>query len=234
MPTRLPLSRTSPHAGPDGGPRARRARAVATACMALAAIAVIAADQATKALVRSSIAVGSERHVLPGLALVHTRNPGIAFGLDVGGGAGLAALIAIALAALALYVRSQGMRRLVWLPAGMIAGGAIGNVIDRVSAGYVTDFIKLPLGWPPFNLADAAITLGVLGLIVLATTGTAAPSQPAGAPAPPAPPGLRPPGQASADGAPPPERAHGRDEATSRAPARAPRARPAAERARGA
>jgi signal peptidase II len=49
----------------------------------------------------------------------------------------------------------------------MITGGALGNILDRVRHGSVTDFIKLPLGWPPFNLADASITLGILILLVL-------------------------------------------------------------------
>ena len=49
----------------------------------------------------------------------------------------------------------------------MLVGGALGNVIDRVRAGSVTDFIKLPLGWPPFNLADMSITLGVLALFLV-------------------------------------------------------------------
>ena len=49
----------------------------------------------------------------------------------------------------------------------MLLGGALGNVIDRARQGAVTDFVKLPLGWPPFNLADVSITLGVLILFVL-------------------------------------------------------------------
>ena len=55
----------------------------------------------------------------------------------------------------------------IWLPTGMLIGGALGNIIDRVRLGSVTDFIKLPLGWPPFNLADASITLGILALFLL-------------------------------------------------------------------
>ena len=50
----------------------------------------------------------------------------------------------------------------------MLIGGALGNVIDRLRGGSVTDFIKLPLGWPPFNLADASITLGILVLLIVA------------------------------------------------------------------
>ena len=49
----------------------------------------------------------------------------------------------------------------------MLIGGALGNVIDRIRGGSVTDFVKLPLGWPPFNLADASITLGILALVIV-------------------------------------------------------------------
>ena len=56
---------------------------------------------------------------------------------------------------------------LIWLPTGMLLGGALGNVLDRVRHGSVTDFVKLPLGWPPFNLADASITLGILILFLI-------------------------------------------------------------------
>jgi signal peptidase II len=49
----------------------------------------------------------------------------------------------------------------------MLLGGAIGNIVDRLRSDSVTDFIKLPLGWPPFNLADASITLGIVILLLL-------------------------------------------------------------------
>ena len=65
------------------------------------------------------------------------------------------------LALLVYFIRHRG-EPLIWLPTGMLFGGALGNLIDRARAGSVTDFIKLPLGWPPFNLADAAITLGIV------------------------------------------------------------------------
>jgi signal peptidase II len=65
------------------------------------------------------------------------------------------------------YFARHTARPLVWLPTGMLLGGAAGNVIDRLRLGAVTDFIKLPLGWPPFNLADVSITLGILILLAL-------------------------------------------------------------------
>jgi signal peptidase II len=56
---------------------------------------------------------------------------------------------------------------LIWLPTGMLIGGAFGNILDRVRHGAVTDFVKLPLGWPPFNLADISITFGIVILFLV-------------------------------------------------------------------
>ena len=61
-----------------------------------------------------------------------------------------------------MYFALHARMQLIWLPTGMLLGGALGNVLDRVRHGAVTDFIKLPLGWPPFNLADSSITLGIV------------------------------------------------------------------------
>jgi signal peptidase II len=72
----------------------------------------------------------------------------------------------VALLALLAYFVTHATQRLIWLPTGMLLGGAVGNVVDRLRDGAVTDFIKLPLGWPPFNLADASITLGILLLFL--------------------------------------------------------------------
>jgi signal peptidase II len=73
----------------------------------------------------------------------------------------------VALLALLAYFARHSAQRLIWLPTGMLLGGAIGNIIDRLREGAVTDFIKLPLGWPPFNLADASITLGIAILFLV-------------------------------------------------------------------
>jgi signal peptidase II len=73
-------------------------------------------------------------------------------------------LVAIALIALLAYFVTHQDRRLVWLPTGMLLGGSIGNIADRLRSGGVTDFIKLP-HWPEFNVADISITLGVLVLL---------------------------------------------------------------------
>ncbi len=131
---------------------------------ALVAAAVVAADQATKAVVRSSIGRSETVDVFPGLDLVNTRNRGIAFGLLSQGGALLAVVAAVVLLAIFVFFARHRDRRLAWLPTGLLVGGAAGNLIDRAREGAVTDFID-PVAWPAFNLADAAITIGVLALV---------------------------------------------------------------------
>ena len=131
---------------------------------ALVMAAVIALDQGTKALVRSSVALGDRDGVFPGVELVHVRNEGVAFSRFSGGGTVVAIIVGAALLALVAYFVTHLDKPLVWLPTGMLIGGALGNVIDRVRDGAVTDFIKLP-GWPAFNVADISITFGVLVLL---------------------------------------------------------------------
>ncbi|HEV2997911.1 MAG TPA: signal peptidase II [Solirubrobacteraceae bacterium] len=147
--------------------RALSPRALPWALAALVALAVLLLDQLTKRLVEHSILPGETRRLLPGIQLVHTRNHGVAFGFIPGHELAVTILIALALAALLLYFVRHAHRPLLWLPVGMLLGGALGNILDRLRAGSVTDFLKLPLGWPPFNLADLAITLGVLLLFLL-------------------------------------------------------------------
>lgn len=134
------------------------ARAVALA------VAVVAVDQATKALVRSKVDIGHHDGVFPGVEIVHVRNEGVAFSRFSGGGTLVSVIVGAALVALVAYFVTHLDKPLVWLPTGMLLGGAIGNVIDRVRDGAVTDFIKLP-GWPAFNVADISITFGVLVLL---------------------------------------------------------------------
>lgn len=138
----------------------------------IVAAAVLIADQLTKQLVRSSIALGASRHLLPGVTLVHAQNSGIAFSLLTGSDVGVIVVTLVVVALVLAYFARQGERRGMWLACGLIVGGALGNLADRVRAGLVTDFIKLP-HWPAFNLADAAITLGVLTLFIVVGRGGA-------------------------------------------------------------
>jgi signal peptidase II len=133
-------------------------------------IVVIAADQLSKHLIRQSIIPGEERKVLPGVQLVNTRNHGVACGFLPGDQTGVSIVIGLALLALLVDFALHATRPLIWLPTGMLIGGALGNILDRLHEGSVTDFIKFTLGWPPFNLADTSITLGVLLLLVVLET----------------------------------------------------------------
>ncbi len=144
----------------------RRAR-VAWLAAAGVLVVVVALDQLVKHLVRSSIVPGEERKFLPGVQLVNTRNHGVAFGFLPGDQTLVTILIGIALCFLIAYFARHATVALIWLPTGMLLGGAIGNILDRLRSGSVTDFIKLPLGWPPFNLADASITIGIIALFLV-------------------------------------------------------------------
>jgi len=136
--------------------------------------AVLIADQATKALVKSSLQAGESREIVAGVVkLVDVRNTGVAFGRLQNGGAIVALVIAVAIAALLVYFSRNLSRPWIWLPTGLLLGGAVGNVLDRVREGAVVDFIKLP-HWPAFNVADSAITVGVIVLVLVIERGDAA------------------------------------------------------------
>lgn len=134
---------------------------------ALVLALVLAVDQLTKALVRGGVEQGTSDPIFPALKLVHVKNEGVAFGAFAGDGQTVVfVVIAIALTALLAYFASHADRPGVWLPTGLLVGGALGNIIDRVREGAVTDFLKLP-GWPAFNVADIAITAGVVALLIV-------------------------------------------------------------------
>ena len=127
---------------------------------------VVALDQGTKAAVLANLYPGEDVDVLGPLTLTSTHNQGIAFGLAGGSGDGIVLLTLAALGLiLVLFARTADVRGM-WLAVGLVAGGALGNLADRVRIDAVTDFIDLP-GWPAFNLADVAITVGVV-LLALA------------------------------------------------------------------
>jgi signal peptidase II len=142
----------------------------------LLAAAVLGADQATKYAVEKFTQMGTTRVVVPGLLnIVHTMNPGVAFGLladsETPWRAPLLILFAagvIALIAWLLYTGRAG-GRLGEIGMTLILGGALGNLLDRILRHSVTDFIDCYLGryhWYTFNLADSAIVIGAM-LVVL-------------------------------------------------------------------
>jgi signal peptidase II len=138
----------------------------------LVVVAVLLLDQLTKHLVERSIVPGETHSVFPGVQLVNTRNHGVAFGFLPGHHLAVTIVIGLAVLALLVYFVRNSEKPLIWLPTGMLIGGAVGNILDRLRAGSVTDFLKLPLGWPPFNLADASITLGVVLLVFVVESST--------------------------------------------------------------
>jgi signal peptidase II len=151
----------------ETGVAARRRAAVRAA---LVCGAVIGVDQLTKHTLGTWLHPGQVRHVIPGLKLVYERNTGVAFSFLAGTGAVVYIVTAAALLALVAFLLARPARRLLWLPTGMLVGGAIGNLIDRVTLGSVIDFIKLP-HWPVFNVADTCITFGVIILVLVIERG---------------------------------------------------------------
>jgi signal peptidase II len=132
--------------------------------------AIVGLDQLTKRTVAAGIAPGREQSLLPGVHLVHVHNTGVAFGFLSGGGTVVLACTLVALAVLVFYFVRHPVRRGLWVPTGLLIGGAVGNLIDRLLHGSVTDFIKLP-HWPAFNIADMAITFGVVALVFVLERG---------------------------------------------------------------
>lgn len=128
---------------------------------------VVLADQAAKAAVIASVARGEVVSLPLGFQIARVANHGVAFGFLGGGGAAVVAVTIAALAFVIGWFAVDPLRPGLWLAVGLIAGGALGNLADRVRAGAVTDFIDPPL-WPAFNVADVAITAGAIVLVVIA------------------------------------------------------------------
>jgi signal peptidase II len=134
--------------------------------MATALVVVLAADQALKAIVKGEVARGERVDLILGTGVVNVRNTGVAFSALQDGGAIIGVIVAVVIVGLLVYFARHATDRLIWLPTGMLVGGALGNALDRITQGAVVDFLKPP-HWPAFNLADAAITVGVVLLVLL-------------------------------------------------------------------
>jgi len=130
-----------------------------------AAILTLLVDQLSKALVRACIPLGASVPIIPNaIYLTHTQNPGAAFGLFPNATM-LLIIVALLVSAILLWLGRQGFdRRRIAIAMGMMLGGAVGNLLDRVRFGAVTDFIDLKV-WPIFNFADTALTVGALLLL---------------------------------------------------------------------
>jgi signal peptidase II len=130
------------------------------------AVLVVAADQVAKAVVEAQLVLGEEVDVLGPLGLTLAHNNGVAFGLAGGAGLPLVVIPLLALGVVGYLFARDPARPGMWVATGLLAGGAVGNLIDRVHEDAVTDFIAVG-SWPPFNLADVAITAGVVLLVLL-------------------------------------------------------------------
>lgn len=141
---------------------AARAWCLAGALCAL----IVAADQVAKAAIEARLVPGEKVDLLGPLGLTLAHNEGVAFGLAGGAGVPLVLVTLVALGVVAYFFARDPARPGMWVATGLLAGGAIGNLADRIRAEAVTDYIDLS-SWPPFNLADVAITAGVLLLVFL-------------------------------------------------------------------
>lgn len=133
-------------------------------------LAVLALDQWTKWMIEAHLPHHAAHPVIPGFFnLTHVRNTGVAFGMfaSSGGQASwvLSALGLLALALVAVYFAATPRdHRLLLASLALVMGGAVGNLVDRMVAGAVTDFLDVYVGthhWPSFNVADSAITVGI-------------------------------------------------------------------------
>ena len=128
------------------------------------AAAVLVLDLGTKRAIRGTLALGESRDLLPFLELRHHANDGAAFGLLSGRQSFILVAVGLAMAAVVAYVFLD--RRLVAAVAGgLLVGGSLGNLVERVAYGRVTDFLQLP-HYPTFNVADIFIVAGV-GLMAI-------------------------------------------------------------------
>ncbi|MGH7790806.1 MAG: signal peptidase II [Thermodesulfobacteriota bacterium] len=141
---------------------------------ACVSICIIVADQATKWIIRSNVALFEKIPLLPFLDITHLRNRGAAFGIlndlpEIVRMPLFVFVLAVAIVVIFVFLKKvEPGDRVLILSLSLILGGAIGNSIDRFRLGYVTDFIDFhwfgdpKYHWPPFNVADSGITIGVI------------------------------------------------------------------------
>jgi len=147
-----PISGAERHLG------AGRAQWVALTVIAGTAIA---ADQLTKAIVSTRLPIGDTAAAIGPFSIHHVQNTGIAFGLFANSTTAVIALTAVAVGAMLVFFSRTAQRHpLVPVSLGLVIGGSIANLLDRVRLGHVTDFLDFAY-WPAFNLADTFIVVGV-------------------------------------------------------------------------
>jgi len=131
------------------------------------AAAALGADQLTKSVVSSHLGLDEGIHVIGPFSIHHVQNSGIAFGLFSSATAAVIVVTSVAVLWMVLFFARSGARHPI-LPAalGLVIGGSLSNLIDRVRLGHVTDFLDFKY-WPAFNLADSFIVIGVVILFVV-------------------------------------------------------------------
>jgi signal peptidase II len=138
--------------------------------LGLTASLVLLLDQATKAMVAASIELGGRVEVIGEVVVLwHVRNTGAAFSLFQGGQAFFLVVTVLAFGMLIYFQRAfRGRGPLLHVVLGLVLGGTLGNLVDRVRLGYVTDFVSVGIGdlrWPTWNVADASLVIGILALV---------------------------------------------------------------------
>jgi signal peptidase II len=146
--------------------------------LASIALAAVAADQLTKHIVASRLRLEDGIHVLGPFWIRHVQNSGIAFGLFASATPVVIVLTGIAVAWMLVYFARSGARHPI-LPValGLVIGGSVSNLLDRVRLGYVTDFLDFRY-WPAFNLADSFIVIGVAVLLAALVAADREPRRP--------------------------------------------------------
>jgi signal peptidase II len=132
----------------------------------LIALSVVVLDQTTKYLIVSSMTLYDSIEILPFLNIVNVRNTGAAFGMFRGLGSSFFIIISLMAVVLLSYMLIKDLYNHAGL--SLILGGAVGNLIDRIYYGNVVDFIDIYVGtyhWPAFNVADSALTVGIVIII---------------------------------------------------------------------
>ena len=129
--------------------------------LAVVSVAAVVADQLTKWMVSSALGLGEAVAVMGPFSIHHVRNTGIAFGLF---SSATTAVIVVTVAAvggmLVFFARAGQRHTLVPIALGLVLGGSVSNLLDRIRLGHVTDFLDFDY-WPAFNLADTFIVVGV-------------------------------------------------------------------------
>jgi signal peptidase II len=146
--------------------------------LATVALAAVAADQVTKHVVTKTLALDESLHVAGPLSIHHVQNSGIAFGLFSSATAVVTVVTAAAVVWMLVFFARSGSRHPV-LPAalGLLIGGSVSNLVDRIRLHHVTDFIDLNW-WPAFNLADSFIVVGVAILLTALVAADRSPRPP--------------------------------------------------------